>query len=96
MTAGEAFAAYRAELQDIIRRYRSDWRNDAACNGLNPDLFFPAQGHSTRVAKQICASCPVRIECLAYALENNEPDGVWGGLDEGERRRVRRRRELPT
>lgn len=63
-----------------------------ACRGADPDLFFPAQGESLDPAKQICAECVVRDECLEYALEQRERFGVWGGTSERERRRLRRRR----
>jgi len=72
------------------------WRSDAACRDLPTDLFFPV-GHGpraqdqARLAKQICADCPVRQECLDYALEGNSRYGVFGGLDEDERHRLRRR-----
>lgn len=53
------------------------------------DLFFPNQGGSTTAAKQICAACPVRLACLQWALDNYEQYGIWGGLTERERRRLR-------
>lgn len=73
-----------------------DWRDLAACNGHDPDLFFPAgeTGPAARKiakAKTICASCPVVEDCLTYAIETNQVAGVWGGLTEDERRPVRRR-----
>lgn len=50
------------------------------------DLFFPDKGGSTRPAKTVCRSCPVRTACLQWAVEHNERFGVWGGLSERERR----------
>jgi len=66
--------------------------NQGACNGTDPALFFPGRGESTTDAKAICARCPVRQECLDYALDHTERFGIWGGLSERERRRIRRQR----
>jgi WhiB family redox-sensing transcriptional regulator len=68
------------------------WQDQASCLGMDPDLFFPERGASTRDAKAICAACPVRVECLEFALSNGEKFGIWGGMSERERRRVRRMR----
>jgi WhiB family redox-sensing transcriptional regulator len=67
------------------------WREDAACRGVDTDVFFPATDEEAEEAKAICASCPVRKECLEFALQTRQEDGVWGGLTETERRRLRRR-----
>ena len=66
------------------------WQERAACYGLDPEVFFPEKGGSSREAKRICAECPVRIECLNYALRRDERYGVWGGMSERERRRLKR------
>ncbi|MCQ3807580.1 MAG: WhiB family transcriptional regulator [Acidimicrobiaceae bacterium] len=68
------------------------WQNYANCLGVDPDLFFPERGASTREAKEVCRACVVQDECLEYALGNGEKFGIWGGKSERERRRVRRRR----
>ncbi len=68
------------------------WQIDANCLGVDPDLFFPERGGSTREAKQVCRGCVVRVECLEYALSNGEKFGIWGGTSERERRRIRRQR----
>ena len=68
------------------------WQLDAACLEADPDLFFPEEGESTAPAKRICAQCPVRTQCLEYALAKREPYGVFGGLSEGERTRLLSRR----
>lgn len=65
------------------------WMVDALCLYVDPDLWFPDKGGSTREAKQVCRGCPVIAECLAYALERDERHGVWGGLSERERRRLK-------
>jgi WhiB family transcriptional regulator, redox-sensing transcriptional regulator len=58
---------------------------------LDVEAFFPEKGGSTREAKRVCTTCPVRAECLEYALGNDERFGIWGGLSERERRRLKRR-----
>jgi WhiB family transcriptional regulator, redox-sensing transcriptional regulator len=68
-----------------------DWQERALCAQTDPEAFFPEKGGSTREAKQICASCEVRAECLEYALAFDERFGIWGGLSERERRRLKRR-----
>lgn len=67
------------------------WQGDALCAQTDPEAFFPEKGGSTRDAKKICTSCEVRSECLEYALQNDERFGIWGGLSERERRKLRRR-----
>ncbi len=68
------------------------WQEFANCLGVDSDLFFPERGASTREAKDVCRGCVVREECLEFALGNREKFGVWGGLSERERRRIRRQR----
>ena len=70
------------------------WQDQANCMGVDPDLFFPERGASTREAKEVCRGCVVRIDCLEYALDNAETFGIWGGMSERERRRLRRARSL--
>ena len=67
------------------------WQEQALCAETDPEAFFPEKGGSTREAKKICTGCEVRTECLEYALSNDERFGIWGGLSERERRRLRRR-----
>ena len=69
-----------------------DWVESAACRGMDPELFFADRGSNNREAKAVCAGCEVRAECLEYAVANAERFGVWGGLSEKERRRLRRGR----
>ena len=71
-----------------------DWQTRANCMGVDPDLFFPERGASTREAKEVCRGCVVREDCLEYALANGEKFGIWGGLSERERRRLRRARAM--
>lgn len=70
------------------------WQDDANCLGVDPDLFFPERGASTREAKEVCRGCIVRLDCLEYALSNGEKFGIWGGLSERERRRMMRQRRM--
>lgn len=76
---------------------RPAWHDRAACRGCDPDLFFPARGDSfgVREAKAICARCPVRAECLTYAVENREKFGVWGASTERSRRLGNRKPVTP-
>ena len=67
-----------------------DWHGKALCAQTDPEAFFPEKGGSTRDAKRICTGCEVRAECLSYALANDERFGIWGGLSERERRRLKR------
>jgi len=72
------------------------WRQEALCAETDPEAFFPEKGGSTREAKRVCVGCPVRMQCLEYALDNDERFGIWGGLSERERRRVKlSRRSVP-
>src|SRR6476620_9557576 len=70
------------------------WQGQANCLGVDPDLFFPERGASTKEAKGVCRGCVVREDCLEYALANGEKFGIWGGMSERERRRIRRARAL--
>jgi WhiB family redox-sensing transcriptional regulator len=67
------------------------WQADSLCAQTDPEAFFPEKGGSTRDAKKICQSCEVRAQCLEYALANDERFGIWGGLSERERRKLRKR-----
>ena len=67
------------------------WQSDSLCAQTDPEAFFPEKGGSTREAKKICGSCEVRNQCLEYALQNDERFGIWGGLSERERRKLRKR-----
>ena len=66
------------------------WQARALCAQTDPEAFFPEKGGSTREAKKVCQSCDVRAECLGYALANDERFGIWGGLSERERRRLKK------
>ncbi|MGV9797972.1 WhiB family transcriptional regulator [Mycobacterium sp. NPDC003449] len=66
------------------------WQERALCAQTDPEAFFPEKGGSTREAKRICQGCEVRDRCLEYALAHDERFGIWGGLSERERRRLKR------
>ncbi len=67
-----------------------EWQENALCAQTDPESFFPEKGGSTREAKRICVSCEVRTQCLEYALAHDERFGIWGGLSERERRRLKK------
>ena len=69
-----------------------DWRDGAACRGIDAMIFYPASDEEALPAKAICGECPVRETCLEYALHRREPSGIWGGATEAERRRIIRGR----
>lgn len=86
-------AATTVEIGDLLGTAfegELSWMEQSRCLDADPDAFFPEKGGSTREAKRICSACDVREECLAYALENEERFGIWGGLSERERRRLKR------
>ena len=66
------------------------WQERALCAQTDPEAFFPEKGGSTREAKRICLGCEVKDRCLDYALAHDERFGIWGGLSERERRRLKR------
>ncbi len=76
---------------DVVQDEEQPWRDRALCAQTDPEAFFPEKGGSTREAKRICQLCEVRGECLDYALSTQERFGIWGGLSERERRKLRRR-----
>ena len=78
-------------LEDVADEGVLSWQDRALCAQTDPEAFFPEKGGSTREAKRVCTSCDVRAECLEYALANDERFGIWGGLSERERRKLKRR-----
>ena len=84
------------EVLDTLNEVLS-WQERALCAQTDPEAFFPEKGGSTREAKKVCLTCDVRGSCLEYALAHDERFGIWGGLSERERRRLRMgRREAIT
>lgn len=97
--APDPAAAALAELAGALGAAPGAWSRDAACGDARDDRHYPvgrsgAEGLARGLAeaKQVCAGCPVRAECLAHAIEQGEDHGVWGGLSPAERRAVTRRR----
>jgi WhiB family redox-sensing transcriptional regulator len=82
----------RGKLIEALAIDELSWQDYANCRGADADLFFPERGASTRRAKAICGACEVQNECLDFALRHGEKFGIWGGMSERERRRVRRER----
>ena len=77
-------------IGDNQETLEDQWQERALCAQTDPEAFFPEKGGSTREAKRICLGCEVRDACLEYALANDERFGIWGGLSERERRRLKR------
>lgn len=75
-----------------------NWRDLANCRGADADLFFSGKGETekTKKAKSICAACLVQVQCLDFAVETVQRWGIWGGMTERQRRKVRRKRALVT
>ena len=72
-----------------------DWRDVAACQDTDPDLFFPVGTTGPAIeqienAKSVCDACAAKEPCLEFALVTNQDSGVWGGTSEDERRKLRR------
>ena len=81
----------RPELDMVAPATEDDqWQERALCAQTDPEAFVPEKGGSTREAKRICTGCEVRDACLDYALAHDERFGIWGGLSERERRRLKR------
>lgn len=80
----------RATLRFLLGREERDWVRLAACRGMDMETFFPTRGQSSGPAKDTCARCVVREDCLDEALTMNERFGIWGGKSERQRRRIRR------
>lgn len=84
----------RGKLIEALAVGELSWQDYANCRGADADLFFPERGASTRKAKAICNACEVKGQCLDFAIINGEKFGIWGGMSERERRRVRRLRTV--
>lgn len=83
-------ATNKLTLDDLFTAVEQEWQDQALCAQTDPEAFFPEKGGSTREAKRICKACPVRDDCLEFALEHDERFGIWGGLSDRERRRLKR------
>ena len=87
----ERASAVRELLLLDVEADEAGWQERALCAQTDPEAFFPEKGGSTREAKKVCLTCEVRGECLEYALMNDERFGIWGGLSERERRKLKKR-----
>lgn len=76
--------------------FDSEWMSRGLCSDKPPEVFFPSDGVGVDRARKICADCPVKGQCLEYALVNRIDHGVWGGTSERERRRILRQRKRQT
>lgn len=80
---------------------QDDWRSQGACLHADPDVFFPisvagASATQVRTARAICAGCPVQPDCISFAVEHREIQGIWGGTTDEERKKLRRARARIT
>lgn len=91
---GEAAVGRFFETADYANSRDLDrhWQEFGLCAQTDPELFFPESGESTKLARSVCAACDVREQCLEYAIKNDEKDGIWGGLNPTERKRLTRTR----
>lgn len=69
-----------------------EWKLHGVCRTVDPELWFPESSAGGFRAKRMCRSCPVQMECLEYAMANNEVFGIWGGMTTSERKKMRRMR----
>jgi WhiB family redox-sensing transcriptional regulator len=88
--ADDPRAAAVLELAPLLDAAELTWADRALCAEVDPEIFFPEKGGSTLQPKRVCRACPVRAECLDWALEHGERFGIWGGLSERERRPLER------
>jgi WhiB family transcriptional regulator, redox-sensing transcriptional regulator len=70
----------------------ADWKREAACSGVSQRVFFQGPRSKYVEARRFCETCPVRFPCARYAIDNNIPDGFFGGLDPNDRDRIRLKR----
>ncbi len=92
-----AFTSARIERIDTggVRTTAMDWRHQAACRDVDPEIFFPIGTTGPALAQieaaqSICGTCAVQQECLEWAMETAQDAGIWGGTTEEERRELRR------
>lgn len=92
-------STYPKVIEETLPFEPSDrsWTLDAACRGMDTNLFFPDRGTSKKTinaVKQICNQCVVNEQCLDYAIETNQRIGFWGGKSDKERRAIVRYRKI--
>ncbi len=79
----------RLTLEDFLRR--PEWHQQAACSGQGVRTWFTGASETVERARAICGGCAVSAECVRYAMEDPDLEGVWAGLTAKERREIRRR-----
>lgn len=78
-------------IGELFRITNGEWTQEALCREVGEtNLWFPDKGESSREARRVCLGCPVRVECLQYALDNNEHWGIFGGFTERDRKKLMR------
>jgi WhiB family transcriptional regulator, redox-sensing transcriptional regulator len=85
--AGRIDAASAPDLS-LVNPDEWEWQDRARCAEVGGDPFFPELGETAEAAKRVCATCEVRVECLDFAVGNGIGFGVYGGMDERERREL--------
>lgn len=93
ITATHSLHGPPGALDDLVDVAALGWQNRALCAEVDPEIFFPEQEERTAFhAKKVCKSCPVRTECLEYALNTGQEHGVWGGVCSKERQKIKSNR----
>jgi len=87
-------SAHWNHLMALIPVRNQAWMDDATCaKAGDPNSWFPPPGQvsaESQAAVEVCRTCPVRLPCLEFAIDNNERHGIWGGLTKTERAKLRR------
>lgn len=92
--AGRRLEYYpQEEGEALLSNFDFSWQDEARCKGRSSTVFYPQRGVPTASARALCKECPVKRECLEYALAADERFGIWGGLSERERRKLQRERK---
>lgn len=80
-------------FEGLVPQKSDDWRLEARCIGIDPEVFYPEQGDQAWEVKRLCQGCPVRIKCLEWAIEVGDEWGIWGGVGPKDRIRITRARK---
>ena len=70
------------------------WMTDAACTEYDPEFWWPGNGGDNRRVFEICDACPVKKQCLQFAIDNDEREGIWGGVAMSTHSRQRNKRAV--
>jgi WhiB family redox-sensing transcriptional regulator len=76
-----------------MTQWRPAWHDNASCQTSDPEIFFPRKGESDLKAKAVCGRCPVRRECLDWAIGTDQRHGIWGGMSRPERNHEKQSRD---